>query len=270
MTVNITLTIAGTDTGPFNLYSNTDTYGVPFAIGISRSILETGYTSTMVPDGTTIVKVLSTGECTTDTYANIVLLPVTTSTTTSLTPPNVININDIVLSFSDEASPGYVNGGAAGTEWGPDIDYWIANMSSFDPNKFLTFDIGASFGDLYPTIGVVPPYDAPPNGVSNVINIVRPVAGDSVTQAAFAASIKTTLETKYGVSIWNDLVTQSRRIIMFIDVSGSMNRNTIGLGIDEFELFLTTNGITWTELQCSNERWVKWLVNSALNVSDCL
>ena len=87
--------------------------------------------------------------CTTDTYANVVLLPITTSTTTSLTPPNVININDIVLSFSDEASPDYVNsGGTAGAQWEPDIDYWIANMSTFNPNNFLTFDIGASFGDL--------------------------------------------------------------------------------------------------------------------------
>jgi len=84
MIANIILTIAGTDTGPFNLYSNIDTYGVPFATGISRSILETGYTSTMVPDGTTIVKVLSTGVCTTDTYANVVLLPITTTTTTTV------------------------------------------------------------------------------------------------------------------------------------------------------------------------------------------
>jgi len=193
-----------------------------------------------------------------------------TTTTTTTAAPNVIGINDIVLSFSDEAKPVYVeSGGTAGIGWVPDVDYWIANMSAFNPNNFLTFDIGVSFEDLYPTVGVVAPYDAPPNGVSNIINIARPTEGDPISQAAFYASLKETLETKYGINIWNDLATQSRRIVMFIDTSGSMDRATIGLGIDEFELFLTTNGITWQELTCSNEQWIRWLVNSALNVIDC-
>ena len=33
MTVLITLTTAGTDSGPFTLYSNIDGYGTPFATG---------------------------------------------------------------------------------------------------------------------------------------------------------------------------------------------------------------------------------------------
>jgi len=64
MTVVITLTTAGADSGPFDLYSNVDFYGIPFETGVSKTDLETGYTSTVVPDGTTTIKVKSEGVCT--------------------------------------------------------------------------------------------------------------------------------------------------------------------------------------------------------------
>ena len=49
-TVLITLTTAGSDTGPFELYSDADSYGTPFEVGIAKSSLVGGYTSTLVPD----------------------------------------------------------------------------------------------------------------------------------------------------------------------------------------------------------------------------
>jgi hypothetical protein len=83
MTTLITLNIpVGGDAGPFNLYSNTDGYTTPFATNISAAVLEAGYTSTVVPNGTTIIRVVSTGVCT--NYIDIVLTePTTTSTSTS-------------------------------------------------------------------------------------------------------------------------------------------------------------------------------------------
>lgn len=80
MTVLITLTTAGSDSGPFNLYSNVNGYTPAFATGVSKSALEAGYTSTVVPDGTTIVRVLSTGVCT--NFIDITLDGTTTTTTT--------------------------------------------------------------------------------------------------------------------------------------------------------------------------------------------
>ena len=59
-TALITLTTAGADTGPFNLYSNIDGYVTPFQTGVSKSALQTGYLSTVIPDTTTIVRVKST------------------------------------------------------------------------------------------------------------------------------------------------------------------------------------------------------------------
>jgi hypothetical protein len=87
MTVLITLTTAGSSTGPFSLYSNVDSYSVPFETGVSRSSLLAGYTSTLVPNGTTIVRVMSTGACTNYTDLSVVPCPTTTTTTTTAPPP---------------------------------------------------------------------------------------------------------------------------------------------------------------------------------------
>lgn len=83
MTVLITLTVAGTDSGPFNLYSNIDGFTSPFETGVSKASLLAGYSSALVPDYTTVIRVLSTGDCT--NYIDIILdaPPTTTSTTTS-------------------------------------------------------------------------------------------------------------------------------------------------------------------------------------------
>ena len=58
-TVEITIAAAGTDTGPFNLFSDADTYTTAFATGVLKSELLAGYTSTVVPDAATIVRVKS-------------------------------------------------------------------------------------------------------------------------------------------------------------------------------------------------------------------
>ena len=81
MTLLITLTVADIDTGPFNLYSNVNNYDPAFAELIEKSVLLAGYTSTVVPDGTTSIEVKSVNEL----CNNFILLTVdaTTSTTTS-------------------------------------------------------------------------------------------------------------------------------------------------------------------------------------------
>lgn len=63
MTVILQTTTAGADTGPFSLYSNLDNYTIPFETGISKASLLAGYTSSLVPDYTTKVKIVSTGNC---------------------------------------------------------------------------------------------------------------------------------------------------------------------------------------------------------------
>lgn len=75
MTVLITLTTAGADSGPFNLYSNLDGYTSSFESGVSKASLLAGYPSALVPDYTTTVRVKSNGLCT--NYIDIILDPPT-------------------------------------------------------------------------------------------------------------------------------------------------------------------------------------------------
>ena len=84
MTVLITLTTAGSDTGPFNIYSNANGFSTIIISGVSRASLVAGYNAT-VPDGTTEVLVRSTGACQRDLYLDVSGAPATTTSTTSST-----------------------------------------------------------------------------------------------------------------------------------------------------------------------------------------
>jgi hypothetical protein len=80
-TALITLTIAGTDTGPFDLYSNIDGFTVPFENNVAKLDLEAGYVSTLIPDSTETVRVQSDNVL----CSNFVDLPVPSTTTTTST-----------------------------------------------------------------------------------------------------------------------------------------------------------------------------------------
>jgi hypothetical protein len=60
----ISLTSAGADAGPFDLYSNVGGYATAFESGVSKTALLSGtYLSTNVPTGTITCRVKSTGVC---------------------------------------------------------------------------------------------------------------------------------------------------------------------------------------------------------------
>lgn len=82
MNVTITLTSPGVDTGPFNIYTNVDNYTVAVATNIAKATLVSGYSAT-VPALASIVKVESTGTCTSSIYINIIQPTTTTTTSTS-------------------------------------------------------------------------------------------------------------------------------------------------------------------------------------------
>lgn len=85
MTVLITLSVTGASTGPFNLYTNIDGYAVPFESNVPKASLVAGYTSILVPTGTTIVKVKSVGACTNG--VNLTIVPLTTTAAPTTTVP---------------------------------------------------------------------------------------------------------------------------------------------------------------------------------------
>ncbi len=94
MTVYIIFTIAGSDTGPFNLYSDVDGYVSPFESGVSKADLLMGYTSTAAPFGTTIIRAISEGIC-----ENHLDMPVITTTSTTTTHSTTSTTTTIMCSF---------------------------------------------------------------------------------------------------------------------------------------------------------------------------
>lgn len=85
MTVLITLTTAGSLTGPFNLCTNIDGFVTPFETGVAKATLVAGYTCVLVPTGTTSIQVKSTGAC-----IDVITLPIVGVTTTTATPTTTI------------------------------------------------------------------------------------------------------------------------------------------------------------------------------------
>lgn len=125
MNVFLTLTTAGSNSGPFNLYSEEDGFTTPFETGVSRFSLLSGYLSTDVPEFTNIVRVKSVGICI--NYVDIILTssndtttttttatPTTTTTTTTATPttttttttatPAITNFTEINIWFDNSGS----------------------------------------------------------------------------------------------------------------------------------------------------------------------
>lgn len=80
--VLITLTTAGGNTGPFNLYTDSDSYANPIQTGITKSALTSGYICNVVPDNATVIRVQSNnGTCSNYTDIGINGLPVTPTPT---------------------------------------------------------------------------------------------------------------------------------------------------------------------------------------------
>jgi hypothetical protein len=144
MTVLITLTTAGTDTGPFNLYSNVDGFITPFATGVSRSALLAGYSATTVPNGTTTIRVMSTGTCT--NYIDISVTTTTTTSTSSTTSTTTTGV-PTTTSTTTTSAPGnnffVVNGGTIGsitdvTESG--LQFYTINVGSYPVGASQTLE----------------------------------------------------------------------------------------------------------------------------------
>lgn len=118
MTIFLQLTTAGSDSGPFNLYSDLDGYTIPFETDVFKSSLEAGYT-TDAPDGTQTVKVVSTGACINSTYITLAIPDCTlagyveeiTTTTTTTTACECFQIQANISQLDLDDATGNTNAG---------------------------------------------------------------------------------------------------------------------------------------------------------------
>jgi hypothetical protein len=135
MTVFITLTTAGLDSGPFNLYSDLDGFVTPFEVGVAKLDLEAGYSSGLVPDFTSVVRVLSTAQYCIN-YVDITLgFPPTTTTTSSSTTTTSTTLAPLDFAIS------YTCGGINATI---SIDTYTGGSGSYESGVgFFTSEVAA-------------------------------------------------------------------------------------------------------------------------------
>ena len=149
MTVLITLTTVGADSGPtYNLYSSPDgTTFTPFATGITKLALLAGYPDT-VPDGTTTIRVTSIGTlCTNSKDLTVGVVPTTTTTTTpsiqgycvNWTAGNNGNINMQTVGYIDFTVALAGRTIVAGLSTGTVTGYVIAGVGTFTCSIPMTF-----------------------------------------------------------------------------------------------------------------------------------
>ena len=74
MNVYITISNVGADAGPFNLYSDVDGYISAFETNIPKAILEAGYSTNLVPEGTLEIRIQSVNELC-NNYVNVGTIP---------------------------------------------------------------------------------------------------------------------------------------------------------------------------------------------------
>lgn len=145
MTVLITLTIAGTNTGPFDLYSDVDGFLVPFENNVPKASLVSGYTSVLVPAGTTVIRVKSDSVCI--NYIDLIIsgtTTTTTSTSTSSTTTTTTTSGPItgtlygLYGFADSSGEACTQSGGSWVSYGsPQLAVYAASSTSIGVTQFF-------------------------------------------------------------------------------------------------------------------------------------
>jgi len=104
MIVKLTLDVgAGADLGGFDLYSNSTGSFVKFSVSpITRQQLLNGYSTSLVPTGTTIVRITSLGSCTNSYDSTVALIPVSGEYIIIGDSNNVSVSDDFGISFNTQ------------------------------------------------------------------------------------------------------------------------------------------------------------------------
>jgi hypothetical protein len=105
MTILIDLSVAGINTGPFNLYSDADGYVTAFALNVTRQQLLDGYPA-VVPNDTLNIKLQSLSDiCPNDTILPVITTTTTTSTSTSSTTTTSTTATPTTTTTTTTAQP---------------------------------------------------------------------------------------------------------------------------------------------------------------------
>jgi len=237
MTVYLTLTSAGADTGPFDLYSNLDGYTTPFETGVLKTTLQVGY-FTEVPDNTTTVRIKSEGDCI--NYVDILLRDVVCEPLSGVAESTTTTTTTVLIACSETAASGGVgitdyyisldepSGGPIAIQFDPqgvpDKLELIHNGIKVATTAFLPGLNAGPFDDVYGTepTNVIPvPLDVA--SIDQFIGTAKAVAPTRETEFQSETGMSNTLEVPYQQWIWwvydaSDYIASS---IVQIRITGS-------------------------------------------------
>lgn len=78
-----------------------------------------------------------------------------------------------------------------------------------------------------------------------------------------------------GDFIYNELISvfgrrnTKRDLYVYVDVSGSMSYSTVSSTLSHLYANYSEE-FNFIELTCSNERWIRWILNAELGIPDCV
>ena len=149
MDVFLTISNVGADAGPFNLYSNLDGYISAFETNVPKASLEAGYFTSLVPDGTTQIKIQSVNTVC-NNYVNVGTTPLQYYFIASDYQPSYGFQTD----FINKGTYAFVLGNFKGY-WNGTYEWPGNHLIKLNPDLTAdeSFDMGEGFGQHYTYIG---------------------------------------------------------------------------------------------------------------------
>jgi hypothetical protein len=232
----ITLTTAGTNTGPFNLLSDVDSYITPFESNVPRASLIAGYTTNLIPDAATIVRIKSNGACTNYidlTYPGTPTTTTTTSTTTSTTTaePTTTTTSTTTSTTTAEPTTTTTSTTTTTTTLAPATINWSLTEAQDPGNIFIDANIDINYTDI--------------NGNSQTLNVFTAGSGTITVRGGSSVTAEAYCFTSTPPTDWGSATAAS----VSLTVAGNTTTQTLTVGVDTgkqgtTQIFTATAGTT--------------------------
>ena len=157
----------------------------------------------------------------------------------------------MILIFQDEALfPYYYRNPVTGW-WDDDVDLWTAATAAFGAPEYAQLCQLWRYGaTVAPTLATSECKPQP----SSLRDLPAGWTWDELVRSPTEAEVKAVYDSAKGGAGVDD---PTGLVLLGVDVSGSMNLDTMGDGYTDFKDYLTSISVEWKQVLFTNERWVK-------------